>query len=711
MSIPDSVLSNLQKYWGYNSLRPIQAEVVDAALRAEDALVVMPTGGGKSLCFQLPALEIEGLSLVVSPLIALMKDQVDGLRLIGYPAAVLNSTLDHEEEAEVVRKVASGQVRLLYTSPERIVSAGTLSMLTRAHCGKGVVRIAIDEAHCISQWGHDFRPEYRQMDRLRESFPKASIQAFTATATPQVRDDIEQQLGFKRSKRFIGVFDRPNLTYRIVPKENSRQVIVDAVRRYPDEAVIVYCISRKDTDAMAEALKVEGLNAAAYHAGLDAKTRRKISEDFARERLNVVVATVAFGMGIDRANVRCVIHDSMPKSIEGYQQETGRAGRDGLPSECIMLYSNGDVMRWQRVMKMSGGSHLPHQLKLLDEVRRFAMGTQCRHAFLSNYFGQRTSPNCRACDVCLDGQAIVEGSTKIVHKILVTVNDLLQLRGTFGLAHLADVLVGSNLKAIRQRGHDRVRGFGCLKKIERGRVQAWLHQIVDLELLAVSDSEFPVIEASEAGQQVLRDRAEVELRDTAAIGGKSSRRLDEIGEDQSLFNLLREERKKIAAEREVPAYVVFHDAVLQSIARSKPTTIPQVVAIAGVGEKRAADFGERFLSIVRNYQAPRTTPSRSEETLEKYHRHFDEGCSIIDVAAICGVTDRTAANYLALWISDRKPKEIDFWVSEPTYSKILTVAREVGTDKMKPIKEILPEVDYIEIGAVLAHGKAIGTLV
>ncbi len=497
-----STLRVLRQFWGFESLRPLQSDVIQAAIDKRDALVVMPTGGGKSLCYQVPPMLDDSLTVVVSPLISLMKDQVDGLKLIGYPAAALNSGVCADEEQEIRRMVGRGKIRLLYLSPERVLTGGMLSMLQEANDGRGVERIAIDEAHCISQWGHDFRPEYRQLSRLRKLFPTASFHALTATATPKVRDDIAAQLGLKAPQVFVGTFDRPNLTYRIVAKNDPVSQIEEAVKKHPNDASIIYCISRKETERVAGSLTARGVRAVAYHAGLDSAKRHKISEQFAREQVNVVVATVAFGMGIDRSNVRLVIHESMPKSIEGYQQETGRAGRDGLPSECIMLYDPRDVMGWERVIsKDASPEHLTHQLAMIDEVRRFAIGRGCRHQFLSAYFGQEHPGNCGACDMCLDGWKSVANSTRLAQQIVATVNDLSKKHGDFGFgaAHIAAILKGANTKQIRERGHSELRGYGAMKDRTTDIIQTWIHQLVDLGLLERTGGEYPVVRVTARG--------------------------------------------------------------------------------------------------------------------------------------------------------------------------------------------------------------------
>lgn len=399
MPQPATIHSVLSRIWGFDALRPQQAAAIDAGLERRDSLVVMPTGGGKSLCFQLPPLLNGQLTVVVSPLIALMKDQVDGLRALGYEGAgSLNSTTSMEEHNSVLKAMSERALRLLYVSPEKLLTPGMLARLAACNGGAGPWAFAIDEAHCISQWGHDFRPEYRRLSELRSIYPGAALNAFTATATPRVREDIARQLslgkvGGRSFPELIGIFDRPNLTYRVVPKQDLPNQLASTILRHPEGATIVYAISRRATEDLTDGLQSRGIAAMAYHAGLNVNQRRRVQDDFAQERVNVVVATVAFGMGIDRGNVRCVIHAELPKSIENYQQETGRAGRDGLPSECVLLYSGADAAKWKSLFEaaVADGTSSQESARrsnaFIDEVQRFATGGMCRHAFLSQYFG------------------------------------------------------------------------------------------------------------------------------------------------------------------------------------------------------------------------------------------------------------------------------------------------------------------------------------
>lgn len=722
-AIHSEIQELLHRYWGFDALRPHQQDVIDAAMAGEDALIVMPTGGGKSLCFQIPPLLDGGLTLVVSPLIALMKDQVDSLKVIGYPAGALNSSMPSSEVQDVIQKIKSGDLKLLYVSPERLVSPDFLDLMSMANKCQGVSRVAIDEAHCISAWGHDFRPEYRQLGSLKQRFPKAPVHAFTATATPQVQEDIIEQLRLRSPRRVIGDFDRPNLTYRVLPKENSIDVMVNTIGRFPNDGVIIYCVSRKDTERVAHSLTQNGITARAYHAGLDPAERSEISEAFAQERLNVVAATIAFGMGIDRANVRCVIHDSMPRSIEGYQQETGRAGRDGLPSECLMLYSNGDLAKWREVTRRGhSGDQAAHILSKLEEVRRFATGLECRHRFLSQYFGQQyPHEDCGACDMCLDGVRLVQGGTKIGHRILVTVKDLQELSGNygFGVAHLANVLIGANRKRIRERKHNTVRGFGMLRDHNLVRVTAYIHQMVDQGLLGQSTGEFPAVFLTEAGANCLRERGEVRLRDTAVMEGKPARRRERgiiLSEnDAGLFERLRELRREIATERGVPAYVVFHDSTLMALASSRPASLEAFCRVPGVGQARGSELGPRFVRAIAEYcqehgpaeHAPRKPPHTAE--------FFERGLTLAEISEATGLKTSTLGGHLVAWIAATDPESIEPWVSAELYQEISGVLHLSEDGRLKPIYEALnaveirtespPRVEYDQIRAVITHHR------
>ncbi len=599
----------LRTYWGFDTLRPLQQEAITAEIEGRDSLVVMPTGGGKSLCYQVPPLLTERTDVVVSPLISLMKDQVDGLRAMGYPAAGLHSGLSQEESAETARAIRQRACRLIFASPERLLTPRFIDLMRSAR----VRSFAIDEAHCISHWGHDFRQEYRRLASLRDHFPQAAIHAYTATATPRVRDDIIAQLGLHEPEVLVGRFDRPNLTYRVIRRLDPHDQVADVIARHGDGAVIIYCMTRRDTEVMANALRARKINALEYHAGLAADVRRRVQDAFAAETVNVVAATVAFGMGIDRSNVRGVIHATMPKSIEHYQQETGRAGRDGLDAECVLLYSAADVQKWESLIVRGtqeaenveeAERAVKNHVALLGEMRRFAVVPRCRHAALSEYFGQTLdSDNCDACDVCF-GE--VEGGadhTITAQKILSCVA---RMRIPYGVTYLVDVLQGSDTEPVRRRGHDRLSCYGLLDGVPAKTLQNYVFQLVDQGILDRTVGDRPVLHLNDASWRVMRGEREVlliEPKESRQPVRRSRRERESWeGVDRALFERLRTVRRELAKQLGKPAYVVFPDTTLREMARHKPTDVVEMLAIPGVGQAKMQRFGDIFLEAIAAHE-------------------------------------------------------------------------------------------------------------
>jgi ATP-dependent DNA helicase RecQ len=594
----------LSRWWGFDTLRPLQADALRASLAGRDSLVVLPTGGGKSLCYQLPPLVDGATDVVISPLVALMKDQVDALEAIGYPAAAIHGALEASERARVRDRLIAGDLRLLFVAPERLVNTGLLDILARA----GVRRFAVDEAHCISQWGHDFRPEYRQLALLRERFPHVSIHAFTATATPRVRDDIATQLGLRDPAVLVGTFDRPNLVYRVVPRTDRAGQVEAILGRHRGEASIVYCISRKETERLAARLAGAGLLAQPYHAGLDATRRHRTQEAFARETIDVVVATVAFGMGIDRSDVRLVLHTALPKSLEAYQQETGRAGRDGLAAECLLLYSSADVFSWEALVRKSAAESdldadgqetlVRSQIEHLHAMRRYAQAARCRHAALSEYFGQRyDAPTCGACDVCLGETSSLPEGTVTAQKI---VSCVARVGGRFGVRHVAEVLRGARTEGVARHRHEELSTFGLLADLDQRAVENLVHQLLDQELLSRTGGDRPVVTLNDRSWELLRGAREVVLLEPRAARVRATRAEadDWEGVDRDLLERLRRWRRRVAEARGKPAWTIFDDKSLRSIARDRPASPAALLRCRGIGEKRLADFGAAILDIV-----------------------------------------------------------------------------------------------------------------
>lgn len=596
----EAIADIAERIWGFRTFRQLQEQAVRAVLAKRDSLVVLPTGGGKSLCYQLPPMVSGELTLVISPLIALMQDQIAGLTLNGYPAAALNSNCTDDEVADVYDRLDTGDLRLLLVSPERAVTSGFMSKLPRM----GIGAIAIDEAHCISHWGHDFRPEYRRMIELRQRLPDVSMHAYTATATPRVREDIANQLELRDPEILIGTFDRPNLTYRVLPRVRAADQIAQILARHKDEAAIVYCMSRRETEQVAESLMNRGFNAAAYHAGMSPESRKRTQERFLTERLDVVVATVAFGMGIDRSDVRCVIHASLPKSIEAYQQETGRAGRDGLEAECVLLYSSGDARKWEQLLERSAYEACvevdPKQIELLNHMRGFAAGMRCRHKSLSEHFGQPYEhESCDACDICLGEVARVPDATVVAQKILSCIARAAGQNGSaYGAAHIADVLRGSMSQKIIDRNHDKLTTHGLLKNMRKDAIISMIDQLVDQELLQRDTGEYPVLILTEQSIEVLRGERDVTLLSPPAPvkRAKTADGEDPLTDEQHVvFDRLRTLRRRLADERGVPPYVVFNDATLRDMVRQMPTSADTMLEVKGVGRSKLEKFGEAFL--------------------------------------------------------------------------------------------------------------------
>src|SRR5688500_12664301 len=588
--IPPELPAAVRRYWGFTALRPLQEDAMRLALAGRDTLVVMPTGGGKSLCYQAPAVYRGGLTVVVSPLIALMKDQVDSLRRIGVNAVRFDSTQTAAEKRQAAADVRGGAAPLVFASPERLSLDGFVGYLNG--CG-GVRAVAVDEAHCISQWGHDFRPEYRQLGRLRSVFPAVSLHAYTATATGRVRRDIATQLGLKDRVELIGSFDRPNLIYRALGRAGLKRQLTDVLDRHPRQAGIVYCTSRREVDALAAWLAESGVRARPYHAGLPDEERHRNQDAFLDEHADVVVATVAFGMGIDRSDVRFVVHAGAPQSLEHYQQESGRAGRDGLEAECVLLYSAADFLKW-RVMLERNGEWTDARRVLLRDMERYASSVGCRHRRLLAYFGQEYDrQECGACDYCLDELEAAAEPVVLARKILSCVARVGQRCGT---AHVATVLRGGETEQVMSRKHHTLTTFGLLRDASMPEVRGYIEQLLGQGFLRQTDDEFPVLGLTGRGVALLKDaatapdlalaRQRMPVKDRAP---KRSRVESESweGVDRDLFERLRELRLTIARSRGVPPYVIFHDTTLRELARVKPRSLEALRHIYGVGERKA----------------------------------------------------------------------------------------------------------------------------
>ena len=612
----------LREIWGHDELRSLQREAVASILDGRDTLLVLPTGGGKSVCYQLPPLVRERPAIVLSPLVSLMKDQVDSLRANGVPAAALHGLLSEDEKRHVLREFVHGRVPVLYLAPERLALGSLLSILAAAD----PCLIAIDEAHCISQWGHDFRPDYRRLANLRKELPGVPMLACTATATPRVRDDIVQQLRLEDPVRVIGSVDRPNLIFRVRPRTDAVEQVLEVLESHPNEASIIYVQTRAESERIAKKLLDRGIKASCYHAGLPAAKRNKVHEAFQADRLPVVVATVAFGMGIDRSDVRCVIHANMPKSLEHYQQEAGRAGRDGLAAECVLLHAASDAARWQGLIERSaeeavadGGDretvarNTRAQLDLLAETSAWCRGLGCRHRAVVEYFGHEwhgADEREGGC-ACLGEIERLDDATTVARKILSCVARLGTLGQNFGAGHIADIVVGGNTERIRSMRHDELSTFGLLREFTKVQVTDLIGQLVAIGCLDRTGGDRPVLRLAADGIPVLRGDRELELAKPARGRAPREQReprvskgrdaTDWSGIDRPLFEGLRELRRGMAAERKVPAYVVANDAVLRDLARLRPSTLEAMSSIRGIGRKKLVEQGPQLLAFLDDW--------------------------------------------------------------------------------------------------------------
>lgn len=723
----------IARHWGFRSMRPLQEPAMRAVLEGRDSLVVLPTGGGKSLCYQAPAALRGDTTVVVSPLISLMKDQVDSLHACGVSAIQIDSSQSPEERYVYETQIRHGAIRLLFVSPERLVNTDFYRLLEQIN----VRTFAIDEAHCISHWGHDFRPEYRQMRKLKELFPGAAVHAYTATATERVRRDIIAELGLRDPAVLVGSFDRPNLTYRVLPRHDLMKQVREVLDRHKGEAGIIYCLRRRDVDDLAESLKKIGYQALPYHAGLTSEQRKATQDAFAAEQCDLVVATVAFGMGIDRSNIRFVLHTAMPKSVEHYQQETGRAGRDGLEAECVLLYSGADFMTWQSILEKSGAEAgvdpqvTASAIQHVNDMDRYARGAVCRHRALVQYFGQKLEvDNCRACDLCLGDTKTVPDALVVAQKILSCVA---RVKEKFGIGHVVSVLRGENTEAVRRWQHEQLSTYGLLQEHTQPDVRDWVYQLIGQGVLVQEDTPgsdgktYPILRLNPASWEVMKGQRTVRLVQPVRRpkGEKPEKsRADAIsweGVDRELFDALRELRKRIAEQRQLPPYIIFSDATLRELARVRPSTLERMRLVYGIGDAKLREFGAPFLRVIDQHcqqgqvpmdvaaapppvAEPRSHVAKPGSSPAQAFNLFRDGAALEDVMHQTGRARSTVMAYLCDFIRREKPDSVAPWVPAALYKRVAGVARQVGTDRLKPIFVALGEqVPYDDIRVVVTH--------
>jgi ATP-dependent DNA helicase RecQ len=712
----DQLFAPLKQFFGFSSFRPLQEEIIRDSLAGKDVFAVLPTGGGKSLCFQLPALVQPGLTVVVSPLIALMKDQVDALQAAGVAATFLNSSLAVGESRPRLRGLHHGEFRLLYVAPERLMLSGFLDDLKKWN----VNLFAIDEAHCISEWGHDFRPEYRQLQTMRGIFPTVPMMALTATATERVRGDIVRQLHLKDPACYVASFNRPNLTYRVAAKLGAYEQILAYVQARPNESGIVYVQSRKTADSLAAKLSADGVKALPYHAGMTAGDRTKNQEAFLRDEARVICATIAFGMGINKPNVRFVIHYDLPKNIEGYYQETGRAGRDGLPGECLLLFSPGDRVKQMRFIDEKPN---PQEREIaraqLEQMIHYAEIATCRREFLLAYFGEKFNPNdgrdalprvpadrqvspteganCAGCDNCLAPRATWDG-TLAAQKFLSCVYRIREQSGFgVGIQHVVEVLCGAETEKIRKFGHQNLSTYRIGGEHSRAEWGAIGRELVRLGLLFQNAEKFNIVELTDAGRAALKTRRKVTLTKPVAPTEPVKHRAGEIACDEVLFETLRTLRKQLADEHAVPPYIIFSDVSLRQMARFYPANEKDFSRISGVGDRKLREFGDIFLREIAVHvqtnprqvfaddfpsggtpSAPVARGSRLTDTVRETLHFFRQGRAVSDIAKLRGFKDSTVYSHLEAAMLAGEAVDVNTLVSTTAQHEIAAALKKYG---------------------------------
>lgn len=691
----------LKKYFGYDQFRPLQKKIIDTVYEGKDALVLMPTGGGKSICYQIPSIGLPGTGIVVSPLISLMKNQVDGLQANGVKAAYLNSSLSMPEQRSVEDDFFNGRLDLLYVSPEKMISADMNNLLSNVK----INLFAIDEAHCISSWGHDFRPDYTMLSFIKKRFPQIPVLALTATADKITRNDIIKLLAIPEAEQFIDSFDRPNIRLEVRPGQRRREQIIQFIKERPSESGILYCLSRKSTEELAQKLRQSGINAAPYHAGLSAAERTRVQEDFIKDEIPVICATIAFGMGIDKSNVRWVIHYNMPKNIEGYYQEIGRSGRDGTDARAVLFYSYSDVMMLQDIITQNGSENEDIQLSKLDRMRQYAEAQACRRRILLNYFNESLTTDCGNCDVCENPPQRIDG-TEIVQKALSAVY---RLKESVGMGLLIDVLRGSGKKEILQKGFHQIKTYGAGREISYPHWQNFLLQILNLGFIEIAADQNNVVKLTPSSHKVLFDGQKVELVHLQTIKKmqeEQKRQAKEPSKRQrarnELFEVLRLLRRDIALKKGLPPYLVFSDATLEEMAATYPVNTMQMEQISGVGEQKLNLYGEIFLDAIRdfiNQNATSFTGSTTLLTLEL----FNQGHEIAEIAEKRGLSEATIENHLAKIIEEGEAIDTSRLISAKEIDRVKKAKTYVEDPGLKPIFEYLEEqVNYSKIKIALA---------
>tara|TARA_R110001583_G_scaffold82774_1_gene219280 strand:+ start:13803 stop:15953 length:2151 start_codon:yes stop_codon:yes gene_type:complete len=691
------LIPTLKKYFGYDSFRNQQQEIIEAVLSKKDNLVIMPTGGGKSICFQLPALLFEGLTLVISPLIALMKDQVDGLNANGISADFYNSSQEGFEQEEIFEKIYNKELKLLYVAPE------SLSFLQNILTEEHISCVAIDEAHCISSWGHDFRPSYQQLGFLKNTLPNTPIIALTATADKATRADIVEQLNMPSAKQFISSFDRQNIELEVRPANDRISQIIKFIRKQPNESGIIYCLSRKGTEQTANKLKQNGINAAPYHAGLNFAERSKTQENFIYDKTKVVCATIAFGMGIDKSNVRWVIHYNMPKNIEGYYQEIGRSGRDGLKANALLFHSYSDVIQLRKFM--SGATNEDVQAAKLDRMKQFSEATTCRRKILLSYFGELLAENCGNCDVCKNPPQFFNG-TIIAQKALSVITRLNEAEAT---GTVIDVLRGAHNATVLDKGYDKLKSHGVGKEISWRDWQQYLIQLMNQGYCEIAFHKNNALRLTSFSKKVLFEKEQVnltrpvEFKEQVVVDKKSKTAKAAKPKKDSLFERLRKLRQEIAIAENIPAYLVFSDASLKEMERARPMSASDFLDISGVGQRKLEVYGEDFIAEIVSFSNEKIKTRKKNDTHKITYDLYKEGLTIDEIAKKRALKSTTIFSHLALLYTEGKEIEIYDFITKEEVGKVRKAQEELeNPPALKPYYEHLnAEIEYFKIRLAL----------
>ena len=697
--IQNKLFPYLKKYFGYDRFRNQQEAIITAVLNKEDCLVIMPTGGGKSICFQLPSLLFDGTTLVISPLIALMKDQVDGLIANGIQAAFFNSSQSAEEQRDILDRTHKGELKLLYVAPESLQGLSPILKEEFVSC------VAVDEAHCISSWGHDFRPSYQQLGFLKASLPQTPIIALTATADKATRQDIMAQLKIPRAKQFLASFDRKNISLEVRAAHDRVSQILQFIDQRPNESGIIYCLSRKSTETLVEKIRNNGIKAAAYHAGLDFDSRNKVQEDFIFDKTQIVCATIAFGMGIDKSNVRWVIHYNMPKNIEGYYQEIGRSGRDGLAAHALLFHSYADVIQLQRFA--SGATNEEVQLAKLERMKQFSEASSCRRKILLSYFGEYLQTDCGNCDVCKNPPQFFDG-TVIAQKILSTIARLKESEAT---GTVIDVLRGAQNANILDKNYQEIKTYGIGKDISWNHWQHYTIQLINQGLCEIAFHKNNVLRLTDLAKAVLFNNAKVQLSQPLSKEEQMAVRKESKSKpvnENSLFEKLRQLRFQISLQENIPAYLVFNDATLKEMESKKPVTSEAFKEINGVGQRKLEVYGEMFINEIKAFveakpKKKKKKTRKSDTALETYEL-FKTGVTVEDIAETRGLKPNTILAHLEKLYHDGKDIDIYRLISKDDVAKVAKAKKELqDPEGLKPYFEHFEEkMEYSTIRLALS---------